>query len=58
MTSFYVLKRYRPTGLNWPLLGGLIFSLAVWAGVILVILHALQIWKSLEQFLQKVGLGG
>jgi len=58
MTDFYALKRYERKGPNWGVIACALFSLVVWAGVILLCVHALQLKEAVVEFLQKVGLGG
>ena len=58
MTDFYVLKRYERKGPNWGLIAAFLFTMAFWAGVILLCVHAVQLKDAAQEFLQKVGLGG
>jgi hypothetical protein len=52
MTDF--LQR-EPRGFNWALLTTLLMCIAFWFCVCLLGAH---VWKAVEVFLQKVGLGG
>lgn len=56
--AYNALKRYERKGPNWGLIAGCLFSLMVWAGVILLCVHAVQLKDAAQEFLQKVGLGG
>jgi len=58
VTDFYELKRHERKGWNHGLIAACVFSLMVWAGVILLAINAIQWWQAIVEFLEKVGLGG